>query len=85
MAKKATSKKPKASEKAAAAANARYVELAEKLDGAKAQPYRMANVYPVESKIEHPKFGVGFVVTSLPDKIEVVFEDLSRQLVHGRK
>ena len=74
-----------AKQSSSASSNARFIELSEKFESVKVQPYRMANVYPVETKIEHPKFGVGFVVNSLPDKIEVVFEDVSRQLVQGRK
>jgi hypothetical protein len=85
-AKKTGGKKTKASEaKAAAAQNARYVELTEKMGNAKPQPYRMAAIYPIDAKIEHPKFGVGYVVASFPDKIEVVFEDVNRNLVQGRK
>ena len=97
MAKKATDKKSagkgsggkrQASGDAAAkgpTVNPRFVELSGKLESAKAQPYRMASVYIVDSKIEHPKFGVGFVVASFPDKIEVAFEDANRNLVQGRK
>jgi len=85
-AKKPAGKKTKASEaKALAAANARFVELTEKMGSSKPQPYRMANQYPVDAKIEHPKFGIGFVVATFPDKIEVAFEDVSRHLVQGRK
>jgi hypothetical protein len=65
--------------------NARFKELTEKIGEVKALPYRMASVYEVDAKIEHPKFGVGFVTMSLPDKIEVVFQDVNRQLVQGRK
>lgn len=93
-AKKASAKGPKKptlsrAEKAAAAAataaNARFIELQEKMGELKAQPYRMASQFNVDMKIEHPKFGVGFVVMALNDKIEVVFQDTSRHLVHGRK
>lgn len=65
--------------------NARFKELADKIGEAKPQPYRMTNVYTVDTVIEHPKFGVGFVTLSLPDKIEVVFQDVNRHLVQGRK
>ena len=78
-------KKTKSAAAAEAMQNERYKELFERAGDAKAQPYRMANMYPVDAKIEHPKFGVGFVALSLPDKMEVVFEDVSRQLVQGRK
>ena len=91
VAKKASPKKPsatkaaKAAEAAASAANAKFLELQEKIGEQKAQPYRMASTFNVDAKIEHPKFGVGFVTTALPDKIEVAFQDMSRQLVQGRK
>lgn len=65
--------------------NAKFKELFEKNSTSKPQPYRMANIYTVDTKIEHPKFGVGFVSVSLPDRIEVVFEDVNRNLVQGRK
>lgn len=65
--------------------NARFKELEGKIGDVKVVPYRMASQYPQDCKIEHPKFGVGFVTLSLPDKIEVVFQDISRNLVQGRK
>ncbi len=88
MAKKATEKKAKKSadkQDKGPTVNPRYVELSGKLESAKAQPYRMASIYAIDAKIEHPKFGVGFVVAAFPDKIEVVFEDANRHLVQGRK
>lgn len=84
-AKKVSAKRKSKEAAAAEVQNAKFKELADKLGEAKPQPYRMANVYPIDSIIEHPKFGIGFVTLSLPDKIEVVFEDLNRQLVQGRK
>lgn len=65
--------------------NAKYKEFLEKVGDVKPQPYRMANIYSIDTKIEHPKFGVGFVAACWPDKIEVVFEDINRHLVQGRK
>ncbi|OFZ13423.1 MAG: hypothetical protein A2Z20_08480 [Bdellovibrionales bacterium RBG_16_40_8] len=65
--------------------NAKFKELYAKIGDVKPQPYRMASIYPIDTKIEHPKFGVGFVAASFPDKIEVVFEDVNRHLVQGRK
>ena len=45
--------------------------------------YSMAATYTNNSAIEHPKFGIGFVTRSAPSKIDVVFEDGPRQLVHN--
>lgn len=46
--------------------------------------YNMKAKFSVNSKIKHPKFGMGFVRTAQTDKIEVVFEDEVRSLVHNR-
>ena len=53
----------------------------EKSDAAK---YNMKNKFPANSKVQHPKFGLGFVRMSHAEKIEVIFEDEVRQLVHNR-
>jgi hypothetical protein len=81
---KSTGRKPKGPS-AEEVQNAKFKELHEKIGDVKAQPYRMASIYTIDAKIEHPKFGVGFVTLSLPDKIEVVFQDINRHLVQGRK
>jgi hypothetical protein len=83
VAKKPSTKKPK--KDAATIANEAFLKLKEKLGGSKAKPYRMADAYSVDMVIEHPKFGTGFVVTSLGEKIEVAFEDANRALVQNRK
>jgi hypothetical protein len=49
------------------------------------QPYKMGANFKVKSAINHPKFGIGFVTTSLPQKIEVVFENGPVSLVHNRQ
>jgi len=46
--------------------------------------YNMKAKFSVNSKIKHPKFGMGFVKAAQADKIEVVFEDEVRNLVHNR-
>ena len=82
---KKKSRSVKKQEAAIEAQNTLFKELSEKMGQVKAQPYRMASIYPVDSVIEHPKFGLGFVSVSWPDKIEVVFQDVNRHLVQGRK
>lgn len=49
-----------------------------------AQKYNMKAAFKVNSKVDHPKFGVGIIRSALPDKIEVVFQDEVRNLVHNR-
>lgn len=49
-----------------------------------AHSYNMRAKFNVNTKIKHPKFGLGYVKSAQIDKIEVVFEDEVRQLVHNR-
>lgn len=46
--------------------------------------YNMKMKFEVNSKITHPKFGMGIVTAVQSDKIEVIFEDEVRNLVHNR-
>ena len=46
--------------------------------------YNMKTKFELNTKLKHPKFGMGIVKAVQPDKIEVVFEDEVRQLVHNR-
>ena len=47
-------------------------------------PYKMTDHFSVQSAIEHPKFGIGFVTAAQDKKIEVVFEAGSKLLVHNQ-
>jgi hypothetical protein len=51
---------------------------------AEAVPYNMRSKFTVNQKLQHPKFGVGFIRSTQADKIEVVFPDEVRMLVHNR-
>ena len=53
-------------------------------DGSAVAPYNMKNKFASNQKIQHPKFGVGIVKTAFSDKVEVVFPDEVRNLVHNR-
>ena len=48
------------------------------------QPYNIRSQFPANAAIDHPKFGVGYVINSMSDKIEVCFEDSARLLIHNR-
>lgn len=67
----------------AAAHLARWTELRERTQG-KPTPYNMRSAFEVGSILEHPKFGVGFVVQMTGQAIHVIFEDAERSLVHNR-
>lgn len=47
--------------------------------------YNMKGSFKANDKLEHPKFGLGVIRSSFVDKIEVVFEDEVRSLVHNRQ
>lgn len=47
--------------------------------------YNMRANFSNHQKLEHPKFGVGVIRASFPDKIEVVFADEVRSLIHNRE
>ncbi len=46
--------------------------------------YNMKKEFEVGAALDHPKFGLGFVVDVGLQAIQVIFEDEPRQLVHKR-
>lgn len=60
-----------------------YEKLLAESDAAPAK-YNMKTSFANKQKLEHPKFGLGVIRLSLADKIEVVFPDEVRSLVHNR-
>jgi hypothetical protein len=46
--------------------------------------YNMKSKFNKNTKLQHPKFGMGFIKDAMNDKIEVVFEDEVRSLIHNR-
>ena len=50
-----------------------------------ATPYSMKSTYELNTLIEHPRFGTGFVTAVLPHKIQVTFQDQVLFLVHARE
>ncbi|UYL09371.1 hypothetical protein B9G69_002140 [Bdellovibrio sp. SKB1291214] len=53
-------------------------------DGASTATYNMKGKFEKNTKLSHPKFGLGFIKDAASDKIEVVFEDEVRTLIHNR-
>ena len=78
MAKKVTRKVGAGSHKAT------YEACRTKIGSEKAASYNVKGLFEKDSAINHPKFGLGFVMESKTNKIEVVFEDSARLLVHNR-
>lgn len=53
-------------------------------EGAATANYNMKGKFEKNTKLQHPKFGLGFIKEAASDKIEVVFEDAVRTLIHNR-
>lgn len=63
---------------------ARWQQLRE-TNSEKPAPYNMRAVFETGGALEHPKFGLGFVIHAGVQAIQVVFEDAERSLVHNRQ
>ena len=61
----------------------KWTELKDQTTG-KPSPYNMKAAFEVGSAVDHPKFGLGFVILATGQSIHVVFEDGERALVHNR-
>jgi hypothetical protein len=53
-------------------------------EGTPTATYNMKSKFEKNTKLQHPKFGLGFIKDAATDKIEVVFEDEVRTLIHNR-
>ncbi len=76
---------PKRSAGAKMAAHlSRWQEL-RKNQSSQPTPYNMKALFETGACVQHPKFGLGFVIASNGQAIQVVFEDAERSLVHNRQ
>jgi RNase P subunit RPR2 len=65
--------------------NAEYETLLNTHEKAKETSYSIKAKFKMNEKINHPKFGIGIVRDVQPEKVEVVFADEVRNLVHNRE
>lgn len=62
-----------------------YEEAMEGRDLSKPIPYRVNRKFSLDDVIEHKSFGVGLVTRVVSDKkMEVLFQESTKLLVHGR-
>ncbi len=61
-----------------------YNDLLNSLSAMEEKPYSLKAKFEIANKINHPKFGIGVVRAVQPDKIEVVFSDEVKLLIHNR-
>ncbi len=52
-------------------------------DPTKAVPYSMNGSYKVKSWVSHPSFGLGMVISVVPNKVEILFQDGKKLLRCG--
>lgn len=65
--------------------NAEYEALMQAQESASEVNYSIKAKFTLNQKINHPKFGLGIVRGVQPEKVEVVFSDEVRNLVHNRE
>jgi hypothetical protein len=76
--------KKRASKKSEPDSTQVWNELKTQIGTDKIVPYSMKTKYSLANAIEHPKFGLGFVTAATNEKIEVMFLEGGRALVHNR-
>lgn len=48
-------------------------------------PFSIRTKYELDQKIDHPKFGAGFVKNVLSDRMDVMFQDELKTLMHNKQ
>lgn len=81
---KSSSASTKKTKKVEVDSAAMWLELKNQIGTDRVLPYNMKTKFALANAIEHPKFGLGFVTHATNDKIEVVFQEGGRALVHNR-
>ena len=93
MAKKATTKTTKTTTKTGAAKVPRarknshadeYGSLMLNRGAEKGTPFSIKTKFKNDEKIEHAKFGPGFVKAVQPDRVDVMFSDEVKTLMHNK-
>lgn len=65
--------------------NAEYEALMNAQEKKQEVSYSIKGKFLLNQKINHPKFGLGIVRDVQPEKVEVIFSDEVRNLVHNRE
>jgi hypothetical protein len=60
-----------------------WVELTKDKSDASFKPYAMTSTYAKNDLVMHPKFGKGVVTLVEGNRVEILFEDAARKLMHG--
>ncbi len=68
----------------AAAHETEYQKLLQDTLTAETVTYNMKLKFAANQRVQHPKFGLGIVKMTTPEKVDVIFQDEVRSLVHNR-
>lgn len=63
---------------------AEYEMLLASVENNDTQSYSIKGKFSANARLQHPKFGIGVVKAVFQDKIDVVFQDEVRTLMHNR-
>lgn len=61
-----------------------YNQLMMNRGSEKGLPFNIRSKYELDQKIDHPKFGSGFVTNVLVDRVDVIFQDEVKTLMHNK-
>ncbi len=62
-----------------------YGQLMTNHGSEKGLPFSIKSKYELNQKIDHPKFGAGFVKSVLIDRVDVMFQDELKTLMHNKQ
>jgi hypothetical protein len=65
--------------------NKKWLEYQDRYGNERPQKYTMTGQFEAQRPIEHPKFGWGFVISNIEDRLEVLFDSGVRFLISNRK
>lgn len=61
-----------------------YEVRVQNMQGTDATPYSIKGKFSENQKLNHAKFGIGFVIKTYTDKVDVIFPDEVKTLMHNR-
>ena len=61
-----------------------YEVRSQNMQNKEATPYSIKGKFSENEKINHAKFGIGFVIRTFDDKVEVIFSDEVKSLMQNR-
>lgn len=78
-------KKPSKKYQADTDEESKWLELKDKYKTLKPQPYRMTDVFRDRTVLDHKVLGIGFILSVVNDRLEVLFQSGIKQLISNYK